>query len=314
MGLFSRGGDRTRAGLFMFAGVMQYVELVRDGSSYSLELCVDIPYETETAGGELFSSQQVIEDNLRRLRKEVGRKWPKRLSVGIQSKDVLLRTVELPQMDIDDIKSAFKFEFDRYFPIPVDDAVYDVSLIDRPQVDEIVADAVSYCLASAVRRMTVENLMLAAQKVGLKIFAIEPAPIAALRCLMGPSTPFGFNVYALAGATSSMMIASYRDNGIIFRNTSQSFVTAGNGNSAIQGFARDLKATVTFAATQMRGFTPEMIYLGGYGVGLGDAIRRVVENVAEATTETVNPWRLWSISGTPRETYGWEIPLGLALR
>ncbi len=207
MGLFGSGGERKRAGLFIFGGVMQYVELLKTGESYALESCIDMPYDVGSAGGELFTAQGIIENNLRALKREIGKKWPDRVYVGIQSKDVLLRTVELPQMDLRDIKNAFRYEFDRFFPIPVDDSVYDVSFIDRPAQDDATQGAVAFCLASAVRRPAVENLMLAAQRVGLKLSAIEPSPVAMLRCLMGPVAPMGYNVYALAGLVSSIRTA-----------------------------------------------------------------------------------------------------------
>ena len=314
MGLFGSGGERKRAGLFIFGGVMQYVELLKTGESYALESCIDMPYDVGSAGGELFTAQGIIENNLRALKREIGKKWPDRVYVGIQSKDVLLRTVELPQMDLRDIKNAFRYEFDRFFPIPVDDSVYDVSFIDRPAQDDATQGAVAFCLASAVRRPAVENLMLAAQRVGLKLSAIEPSPVAMLRCLMGPVAPMGYNVYALAGLVSSMIVATYRDNGIVFRNTTQSFATAVPDNRTVQNFTRDLQATVNFSTTQMRGFSPDKVYIGGYGAALGEKIQSSVAEVVTAPVDLVNPWELWGIKGTPKETYGWEISLGLALR
>ena len=314
MGLFGSGGEGTRAGLFIFGGVMQYVEISKAGDSYTLENCIDMPYDIGSTGGELFVAQGIIENNLRTLRKAVGKKWPDRVYAGIQSKDVLLRTVELPQMELRDIKDAFRYEFDRFFPIPVDDSVYDVSFIDRAPQDDATQGAVAFCLAAAVRRPAVENFMLAAQRVGLKLSAIEPSPVAMLRCLMGPVPPMGYNVYALAGMVSSIIVATYRDNGIVFRNTTQSFATVDPNDRTIENFTRDLQATVNFATTQMRGFAPDKVYIGGYGAALGEKIRSSVAEVVTAPIDLVNPWKLWNIKGTPKETYGWEVSLGLALR
>lgn len=314
MGLFGSSSEGARAGLFIFGGVMQYVELSKQGNSYRLEQCIDVPYDLGSAGGDLFASQGTIENNLKALRKSVGRKWPQRVYAGIQSKDVLLRTVELPKMGLADIKDAFRYEFDRFFPIPVDDSVYDVSFIDRPIEDDATQGAISFCLAAAVRRPAMENLMIAAGKVGLKLSAIEPSPSALLRCLMGPQMPSSFNVYALAGISSSIIIASYKDNGVVFRNTTQSFATADPDGRAVSNFTRDLQATVNFATTQMRGFSAEKIYIGGYGASLGERIRASVAGAVNAPVELVDPWDIWNISGRPSELFGWEVALGLALR
>lgn len=314
MGLFGGSSEGARAGLFIFGGVMQYVELTKQGEIYRLEKCIDMPYDLGSAGGEVFVAQGIIENNLRALKKSVGGKWPNRVYAGIQSKDVLLRTVEQPKMALDDIKDAFRYEFDSFFPIPVDDAVYDIAFIDRPAEDDTTQGAISFCLAAAVRRLAVENLMSAAVKTGLKLTAIEPSPVAMTRCLMGRGVPSGFNVYALAGLTSSIIVAAYKDNGVVFRNTTQAFAAADQDGRTISNFTRDLQATINFATTQMRGFSADKIYIGGYGVGLGDDLKLSVASAVNAPVEVVDPWKVWNISGRPSETYGWEVALGLALR
>lgn len=303
----------TWAGLFVFGGVMQYVEISRskDGS-YKVLKCVDAPYDVGDSSGEPFARQDRVESNLKTLKRLAGGKWPKSVYAGIQSKDVLLRTVDLPTMDYADMKDAFRYDFDRFFPIPVDDAIYDISPIDHPEPD--ATGSVTHCLAAAVRQTSIENLMYAAQAVGLKLKGIEPAPVAMLRCLMGPMPPRGFNVYALAGAVSTIIIATYRDNGIVYRNTSQSFATSGQIEGVIANFTRDLQSTVNFASTQLRSFNAEKVCIGGYGSIYADALRASVSEVVSSPVEIVNPWSSWGIANPPGQQFGWEIPLGLALR
>jgi type IV pilus assembly protein PilM len=315
MGVFSKKTGGTRAGLFVYGGVMQYVEVSEMGRGvFRVEQCIDAPYDLGEVGGELFSTQKKIEENLKALKKAIGKKWAGTVYAGIQSKDVLLRTFELPQMNIGDAKDAFRYEFDKFFPIPVEDAVYDVTFIDRPRRDEIAPGTVVDCIAAAVRSSTVENLMLAAQQVGIRLGGIEPSPVAMLRCLMGPTPPQGFNVYALAGVVSSIIVATYRDNGIVYRNTTQSFATEDTSGRTIENFTRDLQATVNFASTQMRGFSAEKVYIGGYGANQGEAISASVGEAVPCPISIVNPWRVWNITNPPAQQYGWEVALGLALR
>ncbi|MDR1914953.1 MAG: pilus assembly protein PilM [Synergistaceae bacterium] len=315
MGLIGRKDGKTKAGLFIFGGVMQYLVLSKQGAkSYKVEECIDVPYDIGTAGGELFSSQELVEDNLKTLKKHVGRHWANKVCVGIQSKDVLLRTVELPKMDLADLKDSFRYEFDRFFPIPVDEAVYDVALVERPKLDDPVQDAICQCIAVAVRNSTVENLMMAANRIGLKLNCIEPSPVALLRCLMGPVPPSGYNIYALAGIVSSIIVATYKDNGIVFRNTAQSFAADDPSGNNIGAFARDLQATIKFATTQMRGFDADKIYVGGYGLTQSRAMKASMEETASSPVEFVNPWETWGISNQPKQIYGWEVVIGLALR
>lgn len=315
MGLFSKKASvsGTSAGLFVFGGVMQYVEVSRakDGA-LKLQKCIDAPYDVGDSSGEPFAKQDRVESNLKALKRLVGGKWPKSVYAGIQSKDVLLRTVDLPTMEYADMKDSFRYDFDRFFPIPVEDAIYDIAPIDHPEPD--VSNAVTHCLAVAVRQTSIENLMYAAQAVGLKLRGIEPAPVAMVRCLMGPFAPPGFNVYALAGAVSTIIIATFRDNGIVYRNTSQSFATGGQIDSVISNFTRDLQSTVNFASTQLRSFNADKIFISGYGAVYADALRASVAEVVTAPIEIVNPWVTWNIANPPGQQFGWEIPLGLALR
>jgi|GEM_PF-3134553 len=301
------------AGLFVFGGVMQYVEISRakDGS-FKLQKCIDAPYDVGDSSGEPFAKQDRVESNLKALKRLVGGKWPKSVYAGIQSKDVLLRTVDLPTMDHSDMKDSFRYDFDRFFPIPVEDAIYDIAPIDHPEPD--ASGAVTHCLAAAVRQSSIENLMHASHGVGLKLRGIEPAPVAMLRTLMGPFAPPGFNVYALAGAVSTIIIATFRDNGIVYRNTSQSFATGGQIDGVISNFTRDLQSTVNFASTQLRSFSADKIYIGGYGAVYADALRASVSEVVTVPIEIVNPWVSWNIGNPPGQQFGWEIPLGLALR
>ena len=314
MAKFGGKTGKTRGGLFIFGGMMQYVVVSRPGGkAYRLEECIDAPYDVGMPGGEVFADQAIIEHNLKTLKKQV-KKWAGDVFVGIQSKDALLRTVEMPRMDLADIKEWFRFEFENSFPIKVDEALYDVTLIDKPSNDEIVGDAIVNCMVAAVRVATVESLMMAAHSVGLALSGIEPSQVAMLRCLMGPYPPGGFNVYALAGLISSIIVASYRDNGIVFRNTTQGFAADDPSGRNVANFTRDLQSTMKFAATQMRGFVADKVFIGGYGLANSPSLKSSVEDMVNSPVDTVNPWELWTIGNQPKQTYGWEVALGLALR
>ena len=315
MAKFGGKVGKTRGGLFIFGGIMQYVVLSRSGGkAYRLEECIDAPFDLGMPGGEVFANKDIIEQNLKNLKKMVKGRWASNIYAGIQSKDVLLRTVELPRMSLADVKESFRFEFDKFFPIPVDEAVYDVAQIDKPGGDDVVGEAMTHCIAAAVRVATVENLMMAASSVGIKLSGIEPSPVAMLRCLMGPMPPGGYNVYAIAGLVSSIIVASYRDNGIVFRNTTQGFAADDPSGRSVANFTRDLQSTVKFAATQMRDFIPDKVHIGGFGLANSPSLKSSVEDMVNSPVEIVNPWELWTIANQPKQAYGWEIALGLALR
>ena len=317
MGLWTRKtrGSMTSGGLFIFGGIMQYLVLSRlRDNTFRLEECINAPYDIGESSGELFADQQKIEENLKSLKRDVGKRWAGTVHAGIQSKDVLLRMVELPKMGLEDMKNSLRFEFDKYFPIPVNDSIYDLALIDYPSREDLPKDSNTQCLATAMRRQFVENFMFAANKVGLKLASIEPAPVSMLRSLMGPDLPSGYNIFALVGILSSMIVATYKDNGVIFRNTTQAFASDENFSDSVSFFASDLQSTIAFATSQMRTFGAEKIYLGGYGASRGDEFSREIARISSSPVGIINPWELWEIPNPPSRLFGWEIALGLALR
>lgn len=311
MGVFGKKRGKLRAGLFMFSGVMQYVELSGVPGDFKLEKCLDMPLDMGGQHTELFSDPERLEANLKKMKVLVG-KWAPEVAVGIQSRDVLVRTVEMPPMELKETKEAFKFDFDKFFPLPVDEAIYDLSPIDYPVSSEGTPNP--HYLAAATRTRSVENMMNAAKNVSLNVSAIEPGSVAAVRCIQGPQPPAGGSLCVLAGAASSIAAVCYHDNGVIYRNLSQAFAVDTATNEFVEGFARDINSTLSFASAQLWNFTCGAIYLSGFGAVYDVALKSSIEGFTSIPVTVINPWELWGIKNPPQQTYGFEIPIGLALR
>ncbi len=108
---------------------------------------------------------------------------PVRLS--LPTIDSLLRVVNFPNMSLYEAKLAFRYEFENYFPFPIEEGVYDLGEILYPLQN---GSEESRYLVAATRKALIENITKAAKANGIEITAIEPAQIALERAV-APLTP-----------------------------------------------------------------------------------------------------------------------------
>ena len=310
---FFRKRRRSGAGLFAFGTKLQYLSLGGTKGSFSVEKCVDLPQELPPSQGDLFADADTLEANLLRLKERLGGKWGPPVSVGIQAKDVLVRIVEMPRLEPEDLRDAFRFEFDKYFPFPAQEACFDIAPIDHPSARE-GGDQV-HAVVAACRLHPMELFLTAADRLGLEVEAVEPSMLSLFRCLQGPNLPpEEGNLYVMAGVHSSLLVVGYRDHGILFRNVAHGFQEKELEEGRLQSFAREVYSTANFSNSQFRNLPIRKIYLGGYGSRYGEVLREGIESMSGIPVTLVDPWDLWNVQRRPDPPLGWEVVLGLALR
>ena len=165
------------------------------------------------------------------------------VSIGLPSGDTVIRLPSFPDMDIEDIRGTLDLNFDEYFPIPRDDAVFDVIRIETP-INLNGKDDISV-LAAAAKRHTVEEVLEAARKAGIPAGSIEPVNFAMLRSI--PEAKEGLCIFA----DSHSIVAVWEGHGIFFR--------AANNLKGIQ----DIVNTIQFVETQYRTVRVSKIILAG---------------------------------------------------
>ena len=308
---FFRKRRRSRGGLFAFGNKIQYLSLAGGPDSLSVERAVELPQQLPPSQGDLLADGATLEAHLLRLKEEIGG-WTAPVSVGVQSKDVLVRLVEMPRMDREDLKEAFRFEFDKYFPFPAQEATFDIAPIVHP-ADR--GDDQIHAVVAACRLRPLEVLLGVAEKLGLEVEAVEPSMFALFRCLQGPQMPpEEGNLYVMAGAHTSLLVVAYRDNGILYRSIAHGFENRTPDEGMLQSFAREVYSTANFAHSQFRNLPIQRIYLGGYGLRYADLLREAIGGMIGVPLELVDPWALWRVQRAPEEPAGWDVVLGLALR
>lgn len=309
---------KKRAGLFIDRGYFRYLTVVALPGSYIVTDAVSGEISEEvTQGGDPFTNNGMyLYQVMNEILHNVGSiDVPVRLS--LPTTDSLLRVVNFPNMSLYEAKLAFRYEFENYFPFPIEEGVYDLGEILYPLQN---GTEESRYLVAATRKTLIENITKAAKANGIEITAIEPAQIALERAV-APLTPVSdASVYIYAGKTRSVLIFSWKGNGIFYRTmsigfTGISFVNESFNeqlNAEYNAFAREVHSSLQFALSQMRGFKPDMFFIFGPGA-TQDLCEFLKESLSITEIMLSDPISLHGLDFD--STAGsWDIPIGLALR
>ena len=309
---------KKRAGLFIDRGYFRYLTVVGLPGSYVVTDAVSGELSEEvTQGGDPFTSNGMyLYQVMNEILHNVGSiDVPVRLS--LPTTDSLLRVVNFPNMSLYEAKLAFRYEFENYFPFPIEEGIYDLAEIFYPLQNG--AEESRY-LVGAARKTLIENITKAAKANGIEITAIEPAQIALERAVT-PITPVSdAAVFIYAGKTRSVLIFSWKGNGIFYRTmsigfTGISFVDESFNeqlNAEYNAFAREIHSSLQFALSQMRGFKPDMFFIFGPGA-TQDLCDFLKESLSIPEIMLSDPISLHGLA-FDSSAGSWDIPIGLALR
>ncbi|MGC9372811.1 MAG: type IV pilus biogenesis protein PilM [Thermovirgaceae bacterium] len=310
MALFGKGNKM--AGLALSAGSLRYIELEGRAGDLSVARSGEVPIEGSAIDQEMISDTRSLEDHLMTLKSFIGGNWAQGVVLGMPSREVLMRIVEMPAMEKEDAREALKWDFEKYFPFPYGEAVFDLSVVDTPGEPDLTT---SRFLVAAARLRAVENLLEMAKRVGLRIDAIEPLNVPLYRCVKGPgeSGPLTGTMVVYVGKTSSQIIVGFGDNGILYRT----LLVGGEGQQAKEepyaAVTREVSSTFTYLGSQFRELRVDEVILCGDYAGDRD-LTESVAGVSAAPVLVSDPWGAWGIKGAPDDRTGWEPTVGLAVR
>lgn len=91
----------------------------------------------------------------------------KRVNVSLSGPSVIVRYIEMPYMKKEELKSAIKFEAEKYIPFDIKDSIVDCAMLDK------VSPSSQRVLLVAVKKDEVNNLLGLFKAVGFDIEAID---------------------------------------------------------------------------------------------------------------------------------------------
>jgi type IV pilus assembly protein PilM len=320
MVLFS-SRKKENAGLYIDKGMFRYLSLSGNEGDYSVTHAVagvlrELPGND---GGPFADSGTGLDAAFAQIAETLGDSAV-RVNAYIPTTDALLRIVPMQDMDLADAKLAFRYDFERYFPIALDDSVFDMAEIEYPLPD---GKTEKRFLVAVTRSALIERITDAASAYGIKLGAIEPAQIALERAITPPIPPCDAAVYIYAGLSRSVIILSWKGKGIFYRaitfdfksNPSEPIPDTNNEDSPSFVFVREIRSSIQFALSQIRGFVPQAAYVfGPWGTeSLCDLIKEAVDI---PTVMLADPLRVHGIEMDEQNIAEgcWDISVGLALR
>lgn len=105
----------------------------------------------------------------------------KRVAIAVSNQKVVVRQVEIPFMEEEELRGALRFQVQEYIPIPIDDAILDYQILEEFAGEE--GTRMVRVLVVAAMRDMVSAFVGAVQGAGLQPLLIDYSGFAALRAL-----------------------------------------------------------------------------------------------------------------------------------
>ena len=319
MALFKRK-HKEYAGLLIDKGLFRFISLKGDSGGIEVVQTAFGAIPNEFGGEDPFGDSGArLESVFSYVRSETGAlSMPVNFALPVN--DSLLRIVPLPDMEPDEAKQAFRFDYERYFPFSAEESVYDLAQIIYPLPGN--TEEKRY-LAAAARRGLVDNLMEAAAAQDFNVAAIEPSQIALERAVTPVIAPSDACIFIYAGFANSVFTLSWKGNGVFYRAIPIGFGAKPEPfdpemapDDAPQfAFVRQARSSQQFALSQIRGFTPDSVYL--YGPGASEGVCSLLKDALDIQNVMVSdPLLIHGVELNPADAEAglWDIPIGLALR
>ncbi|NLE74775.1 MAG: type IV pilus assembly protein PilM [Actinobacteria bacterium] len=108
----------------------------------------------------------------------------KTVRMGVGNQKVIVRTIEVPEMDEEELRGAIEFQAQDYIPMPLEEVILDFQVVRR-QVDAEGVVRQQVVLVAAQKDM-VQQYLVAARKAGLTVEGIDVSAFALIRALSSP--------------------------------------------------------------------------------------------------------------------------------
>ncbi|MGB2757612.1 MAG: type IV pilus assembly protein PilM [Acidimicrobiia bacterium] len=154
---------------------------IEDGATPTLKAFGQVALPpTAVVDGEIIEAPAVSEA-IARLWSQLNIKKGAKVRVSVANPRLIVRPVELPAMNEEDLLGALRFGIADLIPMPIEEAVYDFRILEEivspsgePQVRVLLA---------AAHRSSVEGILETVRAAGVHVSAIDPAPLALVRAL-----------------------------------------------------------------------------------------------------------------------------------
>lgn len=182
MGIFSFGGSKGPIGLDIGTGTFRVAQLQSAKDLPLLTNCgsIKIP-RGAVVEGEIVDID-VVSYSLSELWRKTGLS-DKRVTIGIANQKIVIRLIEVPYMEKEDLKGALQYQVQDYIPLPVEEVILDFQVVGDYTVES--GERMLQILLVAAQRDMINNVVAAVEKAGLRPEVIDVSAFAIVRSLLG---------------------------------------------------------------------------------------------------------------------------------
>lgn len=182
MGILSFGGSKGPIGLDIGTGTFRVAQLQSTKDLPLLVNCgsIKIP-RGAVVEGEIVDID-VVSYSLSELWRKTGLS-DKKVIIGIANQKIVIRLIEVPYMEKEDLKGALQYQVQDYIPLPVDEVILDFQVVGDYTVES--GERMLQILLVAAQRDMINNVVAAVEKAGLRPEAIDVSAFAIVRSLLG---------------------------------------------------------------------------------------------------------------------------------
>lgn len=137
----------------------------------------------------------------------------KRVNLGVANQRVVVRQIDLPYVEDEELRASLRFQVQEYIPIPIEDAELDYHRLDEFPAPEGEGTMQRLLLVAAHRDM-VESHVAAATEAGLHPVGVDLNPFAVIRALTTETAVGGGGAEALIDIGAGVTNISVHEAGI----------------------------------------------------------------------------------------------------
>ena len=305
----SSGGG---AGFSFHDSEIRYLELSGQAGSYQLEASSVISSPGALLEQGMLRDVKLLAPLLQRLGDERGGVFPRGITLGLPPRNVMMRVVGVPEMDLEDARGALQWDFEKYFPFPVGEAVYDVADI-TPDAGGPAGEM--KLMVAAVRSRLVEQVLELLKPLEIPVSSVEPSLVGAFRSILGPVPGLsGGYLMLLLEENSTQLIMGSGGSTLLFRTLLVGLGGEGNREESLDSVLREVRSTLGFVKGQFRDVPVNSLILAGPYGDDPEVQERFRQEISDLSLLSFPLWDTWGITPPEKDPRGWESALGLALR
>lgn len=255
---------------------LKIVQLTKSGKQYRLVAFGSGPSTQKGLGSEADADLTALAEAIKKLHQET-KISTKNVTTALPQDQVFTRTVNLPPLSEEELRSAIKWEAEQYVPIPLEEATIAHQVVGQIKID--TQQKTQVLIVAAPKRL-VNKALKVLKTAGLNCVGLETEIVAVARSLVAPGGDSALIIDLGAKATDMAVV----ENGLVV--FSRSISTA--GEALTRAIASSLGLDPTQAEAYKKAYGADPQKLEGK---VREAIGPILEVVVKEVEKTVEYYR-----------------------